>query len=254
MTYRQVVSRWLGRCRSAATDLLFPPICNFCGDDVAESDGGAILCPACVQRMRPQSGTFCQRCAMPCPDLPSPDGACPHCRKVKFAFSAVRTLGLYEGDLRQAVLWMKHHSYESLAMALTRRLAEMLRERPLPAAVDLVAPMPMHWLKRLGRGTNPAETLAAGLAAELQLPVFADLLCCRRLLEKQGTLPAGRRFQNVRNAFRVRGSFDIRGATILMVDDVLTTGASADALGKALRRAGAAEVFVVAAARGTGTP
>jgi ComF family protein len=254
MASRGAISGWLGRWRSAAADLLFPPTCNYCGDDVAESDGGAIVCRACVQRMRPQAEQICLKCGMPGPALPASDGACPRCRGMKFAFSAVRTLGLYEGDLRQAVLRMKHHHYESLALALARPLAGVLRERPLPGKVDLVAPVPMHWLKRLWRGANSAETLAAGVAAELQLPVFADLVRCRRLLEKQGTLPAGRRFQNVRNAFRVRPSFDIRGAAVLLVDDVLTTGASADAVGKALRRAGAAEVFVLAAARGTGLP
>ena len=238
--------------RDAAIDLLFPPVCNFCSDELARSDGGAILCAGCVGQLRPKLAAVCPRCASPCPEIPSADGECPSCRGAKYAFSAARTLGLYGGELRSAVLRMKHPEHEPLAMAIGRQLAEVLQASPFPAPVDLVAPVPMHWLKRLWRGANPAETLAGSLAGEAHLRNAADLVRCRRLLKKQGTLSTGERFQNVRNAYRVSRSFDIRGATVLVVDDVVTTGASADAVGKALRRAGAADVFVIAAARGTG--
>ena len=244
--------RLMRASRDAAIDLLFPPVCNFCGEAIERSDGGAILCLGCTGRLRPELDAVCPRCAAPCPKIPSADGECPSCRGAKYAFSAVRTLGLYAGDLRSAVLQMKHPEHEPLAMAIGRQLADVLLASPFPAPIDLVAPVPMHWLKRLWRGANPAETLAAALAREARLQVAADLVRCRRLLKKQATLLPGERFQNVRNAYRVSRSFDIRGATVLVVDDVVTTGASADAVGKALRRAGAADVFVIAAARGTG--
>jgi len=245
---------WIGGWRGAATDLLFPPVCNFCGDGLEASDGQPILCVPCVERMRPKSNFLCPRCATPCPEIPAPDGFCPHCRGMKFAFAAVRTVGLYEGDLRLAVLQSKHHQHESLAMALGRQLAEVVRAQPFPVPIALVAPVPMHWLKRLYRGTNPSETLATSLAAALRLPLASDLIRCRRIMKKQSTLRPGERFQNVRRAYAAHWNYNIRGAAILLVDDVITTGASADAISKAFRRAGAAEVYVAAVARGTGVP
>jgi ComF family protein len=245
---------FLWRWRAKAVDLLYPPTCNFCGEELPTSDGGPVLCRVCAERMKPPPGSYCRRCAMPCPELFVDRDYCPHCQRLKFGFSAVRTFGLYQRELREAVLRMKHAHEEPLAMSLGRELAALLKTSPLPTEIDLVAPVPMHWLKRIWHGTNAAETLATSLARELSLPLVADLMRCGRMLRKQGTLTARERRLNVRGAFAVSSALDIRGCTILLVDDVVTTGATADAIARPLRKAGAAEVFIVAAARGTGTP
>jgi ComF family protein len=189
---------------------------------------------------------------MPAPEAAVNDGKCVACRDKKFCFDAVRSLGLYEGDIRQAVLRMKHHEQENLAMALGRRVAILLAENPFSEPPELIAPIPMHWLPRLVRGTSAADTLARSLAAAVSLPVAGDLLYCRRLLKKQGMLLASERKSNVRGAFAASRRYDISGAKVLLVDDVITTGATCDAAAQSLLDAGAAAVYAVSVARGTG--
>ena len=169
-------------------------------------------------------------------------------------YDQARTLGPYDGALRQAVLKIKHAHYEPLAAGLGQQLAGRLTERPFTEPPELIVPVPMFWLQRLWRGTNAAETVALSLAGQLGLPIATDLLVCRRWLRKQSTLKTDERRRNVRHAFRVSWRFNIRGARILLVDDVLTTGATAHEAARALRQAGAAAVYVAAVARSTHEP
>jgi ComF family protein len=179
-------------------------------------------------------------------------GRCFDCRGRKLLFDAARSLGPYRGPLRDAVLKIKHYYHEPLAAALGMHLAMLVRERPFDQSPELVAPVPMHWLQRLWRRTNAAETLAQSLARSLRVPLAADLLVCRRMLRRQSSLRAAERRKNVRNAFRKSLAYNIREARILVVDDVMTTGATAHEVSRALRSAGASAVYVVALARGTG--
>lgn len=110
----------------------------------------------------------------------------------------------------------------------------------------------MHWLRRLWRGTNAPESIAGRLAKELRLPVAADLLICRRLLKNQSSLSTDERRRNVRHAYRASSRFNIQGARVLLVDDVITTGATMHEAARALRKAGASTVYAVAVARTTG--
>jgi ComF family protein len=178
-------------------------------------------------------------------------GNCGECRSRKYAFDESRALGIYQGPIRGAVLKIKHYQHEPLAIALGQRLAEVVRERPFPEAPELVVPVSMHWLTRLWQGANAAESLAVGAGRALRLPAAADLLVCRRWLKKQSSLLPSERRANVRNAWRVSRAYDIRGARILLVDDVMTTGATAHEAARALRKAGAAAVYVMVVARGT---
>ncbi|MFN0020481.1 MAG: ComF family protein [Pirellulaceae bacterium] len=244
--------RWLRRWTASTADLLFPPTCTFCNEPSPPREDGTLLCETCFIRLSHSQQSICPRCGMPAPAAAAYDGKCADCRDRKFAFSGVRSLGLYENDLRQAVLRMKHHEQEHLAMALGRRLATVMAEKPFPEQPDLVVPIPMHWLPRLLRGTSAAETLARSLAAAVSLPVAGDLLYCRRLLKKQGMLLATERQTNVRGAFAASRRYNISGAKILLVDDVITTGATCDSAGQVLLKAGAARVYAISVARGTG--
>ncbi len=189
---------------------------------------------------------------MPAPQAAETEGKCADCRDKKYAFSEVRSLGLYENDVRLAVLKMKHHPWEHLAMALGERLAALLAERSFPERPELVVPIPMHWLTRLFRGTSAAETLARSVAIAVRLPFAGDLLRCRRLMKKQSMLLGAERQANVKGAYAASRSYDISGARILLVDDVITTGATCDSAARVLLAAGAAAVYAVSVARGTG--
>jgi ComF family protein len=189
---------------------------------------------------------------MPSPAAAATEGKCADCRDKRFGFSAVRSLGLYENDVRLAVLKMKHHPWEHLAMALGQRMASLLAEHPFPEPPELIVPVPMYWLTRLFRGTSAAETLARSLATAVRLPFASDLLRCRKMLKKQSMLLGAERQANVKGAYAASRTYDISGARILLVDDVITTGATCDSAARVLLKAGAAEVYAVSVARGTG--
>lgn len=242
--------RWIWRWSSAAVDLVFPPTCAYCGEASPPREDGTLLCETCTSRLAHSQKNLCPRCGIPAPAAAESEGDCAGCRATKFGFSAVRSLGLYADDVRQAVLRMKHHAHEHLAMALGRRLAALLAERPFPEPPELIVPIPMHWLSRLIRGTSAAETLARSLAAAVALPVAGDLLHCRRLLKRQALLLPSERLLNVKGAYAASRSYDISGARILLVDDVITTGATCDSAARVLLKAGAAAVYAVSIARG----
>ena len=245
--------RWLKSWTSAAADLVFPPTCAYCEEPSPPREDGTLLCETCVIRLAHRQKHFCPRCGMPAPAAAEGDGKCAECRDRKLGFSAARSLGLYENDVRQAVLRMKHHAHEHLAMALGRRLAAVLAERPFPERPELVVPVPMHWLRRLVRGTSAAETLARSLAAAMSLPCAGDLLHCRKMfMKRQATLMGAERQLNVKGAYAASRRYDIAGARILLVDDVITTGATCDSAARVLLQAGAASVYAVSTARGTG--
>jgi ComF family protein len=188
---------------------------------------------------------------MICSESDRATGTCANCRGSKLLFSAARTIGPYETMLRQAVLKGKHSSFEPVAVALGQRLAEAIEQSPFDIHPEIVAPVPMHWLKRLWRGTNPAATIARSVARRLDLPVLEGALVCTRLLERQATLTPQQRRRNVRRAFRASRWAALAGKRILLVDDVMTTGATAHEGSRALIEAGAAVVYVATVARST---
>jgi ComF family protein len=231
--------------------LLFPAACTFCGDLVEGERSTFLLCNTCRQNLLPRTNSFCPKCALPYPELANPTGDCAACRESKPHFDAARTLGVYQLEVRQAVLRIKHSAFEPLAMQLGGLLAERLQSDYFSPPPDLVAPVPMHWLKRVWNRTSAAELLAQSLARELKLPCLADVVRCKRYTQKQSQLPASERWNNVREAFAIGWGFDLQGARVLLVDDVITTGATCSAVARELKRAGAAKVYAVAVARTT---
>lgn len=245
--------RALEHCRRAAANLLFPPSCPLCGSEQADRPTAGPFCDACSTELPQPPINVCRRCAMPCPEYQASAEGCVHCDPLKLRFDAAVTLGPYDGVLRQIVLKIKHAEFEALAHHVAALLVDRLKNRfGIDPPFDLVGCVPMHWLRRWWRGTSAAQCLAERVARELRLPFYPDLLRCRRLLRRQSTLTAAQRRLNVRRAYRMSLGFDLRDAHVLLVDDVLTTGATASECSRALRRAGAASITVAALARGTG--
>jgi ComF family protein len=241
--------RWFETALAPAIDLLFPPRCVACGSECEPVTQGPLFCPTCDAQLGICDLPTCERCALVCSEADLPRGNCGNCRCRKQLFAAARTIGPYQDALRQSVLNGKHAAYEPLAAALGQRLAETVERQPLPERPQLVVPVPMHWLKRIWRKTNPAATVALSLAGRLELPLAAGLLVCRRILRRQATLNPEERRRNVRGAFRASPWWNIMGKRILLVDDVMTTGATAHEASRALLQAGAAAVYVATVAR-----
>ena len=198
---------------SRALDLLFPPLCLSCRAPVG-SEGG--FCAACLARPP--------------------------------AFTCARAILVYDAESRGAILALKHADRLELVPGFARWLGRV--GAPLLDQADLIVPVPLHrsrlWLRRY----NQSAELARRLARDWNR-VYDPLALIRgRRTPSQGVMPSARaRRKNVLSAFRVPDPERIRGRRILLVDDVLTTGATAQACARALKRAGAADITVLTLAR-----
>jgi ComF family protein len=241
-----------GASRCALLELLYPPGCPLCG---VECRGAFGLCADCFHGIQQGADSLCPRCAMPTTagraESSSPRD-CPRCRCQSFYFSSAVAIGPYRGTLKDAILRIKREEGEALAGQLGVILAT-LRAVPLRACrPHLVVPLPSYWTRRLSRGITPAALLAEAVAKTINSPLAFDVLACRRPTKKQGTLSPAERRLNVRQAFRASRSYDLQDTCVLLVDDVMTTGATMNEAARVLRRAGASRVVAAVVARGTG--
>ncbi len=176
---------------------------------------------------------------------------CPECARSKFRFERLYHLGPYQGDLRQAVIRCKHPQHGYLAATLAELLWQQQGKQLAAFQPELVVPIPMHWWQRAQRGANAPEPIAARLAARLELPVYPTLRRARAT-QPQHHLGRAARQKNVRGSFRIRRGYHCHGARVLLVDDVVTTGATVNEAARVLLAAGAQAVAVAALARADG--
>ena len=227
--------------------LLFPDDCRVCGDPLHEFSRIPV-CSRCLAEPGPLVAEFyCATCRMPFVSrFPLDDsGRCALCRLGLRGFDAVYSYGSYEGTLRKLVHLYKYGGVRPLAT----RFGDLLsRTLPREERFDAIVPMPLHWRKRWQRGFNQAELLAQEIAGRWDAPVRNVVRRVRATAPQAGLTNAQRR-ANVQGVFRVKPRVRLDGLSVLLVDDVLTTGATASACARALKRAGAARVSLAAVAR-----
>ena len=234
-------------------NLALPPRCLRCDDDLSP-EAEISLCLKCTRAIAPELGPCCGRCGAVLPEgLPRAE-SCPACQDFSLKFDAVYPLGCYEGALRELVLKTKRLSAEALSLTVGRLLAQRLADKLATFRPDAVLPVPMHWAKRLYLGVNSPELLAACLGRKLGVPVVRTLVRCRYTGPQKDLLPR-ERFRNVRGAFRLRRSDRRRwqDSRLLLVDDILTTGATCSEAARLLKQSGAAAVAVAVVARADGS-
>ncbi|HEX4129995.1 MAG TPA: ComF family protein [Pirellulales bacterium] len=211
-----------------------------------------LLCHECRRELVPPAVARCGRCAARTGLPTSREVGCPLCTAYPLRFDRVLTIGSYDAALREAVLRMKHWRGESLTIAMAELLVECLETELRALAIDVVVPVPMHWWRRLRRTTNSADLLAEVVARHLGKPWHPRLVTRRRSTEPQHLLSPGQRRRNVRGAFRTSPRLNWRGASALLVDDILTTGSTCSEIARLLKHSGAAEVNVLVVARAQG--
>lgn len=251
---------WLG----AGLDLLLPRTCVFCHCDLQIAGDDLLLCPQCVREIEADTDGHCPRCAAIASPNPAgvsaasdatervPSNApqnCQACSGRRWNFDQVLALGQYRSTLRAAVLRLKAPRQEPLAAAAAGLLWKFRRDRLRTLGFDVVAPVPMHWTRRLVRGANGPEIVADLMAGKLRVAFEPRLVRCRRRTQPQRTLSRADRLANVRGAFAVAKGVQLDGARVLLVDDILTTGATCNEIARTLRKAGAAAVSVAVLAR-----
>lgn len=240
--------------------VILPTSCSLCGSELTDANT-VDICENCWAAMAPWHGPVCSACGLPLVVSAPPDAGpqlCPTCRKGEFSFNFARSYGLYGGALRAVILQLKFRPRERLG----KRLGELL----LPAWTALaeghdspiIVPVPLHPTRKRARGYNQADLLAEGLVREVRkksgtkvLQVEEGCLKRTRATAPQTGLSFAARRENVRGVFSATRPGLIRGRVVVLVDDVMTTGATLSACAAALKEAGAELVLGLTLARAT---
>lgn len=217
--------------------LVYPAVCARCQTLVA--DPAEEFCAPCADALTADPHFTCPRCTSTVGEHADVSAGCPRCRDERFHFDSAVRLGPYDGGLRDAILAMKHRPGEALAECVGRLWARHHAERFRALGVGVVIPVPLHWWRRFRRGYNQAESLASAIARQLGVEHRPGWLRRVRPTPCQTQLAQSARRSNVRGAFRASRSARLAGTTVLLVDDVLTTGSTASEAARALRQAGA---------------
>jgi ComF family protein len=257
------------------SEALFPGICCSCGQlfripvALPCALGGevpdpsfrelmrAYLCAACADQFHAVGSPLCPQCGQPFVSPHGPDHLCGQCSEHPFRFQSARAAGLYEGGLRSAIHQLKYYGRDHLAGPLGRLLWQSLLRYWDPRRFDRIVPVPLHPRRLRERGFNQAHLLVRRwplFAAKAGLQIPSNWIDARMLKRHKSTLPQtalnkAQRGTNLRHAFRVGENRSIRNERILLVDDVMTTGTTADTCAQTLLHDGAAEVCVLTLAR-----
>lgn len=239
---------WFYRAGSRLLALVYPQDCLICRRPLREAAPYPV-CDSCISAPEALSAEIvCAKCGSAFLNQRSIDsqGLCRLCASGVTAFAAAYSFGEYAGALRELIHLLKYRRIRPLAVPLGRMMARAL---PPQATHHAIVPMPLHWRRRFIRGFNQAELLAHVVAGRTGLPVLPALRR-RAHTRAQATLPSSaQRRANVRGVFAVPHPETISGMRLVLVDDVLTSGATVNSAATALLRSGAARVDVLTLAR-----
>jgi len=223
-------------------DLFFPPGCVFCAGRVGEGATALLICSQCLAQV-PAPETCCFKCAQP---LAAEQESCPQCSGLTFAFRGACTVHAYRGSVKIAIHNYKYNGRKEMARTLGGLMAQQIRRSGWPKT-EAIVPVPLHHSKMLERGYDQALLLAQVVAAELRLPL-KTVLQRKSATPSQTKLFARERWENVSQAFELAPGQALP-ARLLLVDDLLTTGATAHFATQTLLAGGAKEVYLAVVGR-----
>jgi ComF family protein len=246
-----VVRTWLAGAGDALVSVLLPGGCRIC-DRLLTRASRVPLCETCLASFEPLPPRICEICGAPLPRFDEPEGGrelCRVCRTTGYAFDCARSFAFYDRVLIRAILLLKFERIEPLGAWFAAKLADLARREGPQLEADLIVPVPLHKVREKERGYNQADLLAKPLAKLLKLPRQPVLLMRTRPRPEQQVLSLRERWESVRGAFATRRGSKVDNRRVLLVDDVMTTGATLDACARALREAGAKSVAGLTVAR-----
>ena len=237
-------ARVLGRIDRAIVDGVLPPRCLACGAIV---DLPQTLCAPCWRSITFFAQPWCVVCGLPFPHPEGKDAVCAECAREARSWDRARAVLRYDKNSRHLVLALKHGDRTHLAVAFGRWMHRVGGE--MLSGADLLVPVPLHWTRLFQRRYNQAALLAQAISSAGGPPVAVDWLIRRRRTPPQGRLGHAARSRNVRAAFAMRRGHGIAGKRVVLVDDVMTTGATLEECARVLRRAGARSIAALTLAR-----
>lgn len=243
MSLRHALAAWQAR----VLDLVYPRYCAGCGG--ATGDEHDYFCWNCKAELSFISLPYCAVCGNPVSGMVDAEYTCYPCSEKRPAFDQARSVARFRGRLRQLIHDFKYNQAVWLRRDLARLLVSGVSTFFDPAGLDLVAPVPLYPARQRQRSYNQSQLLAENLARHFRIPLKGNLLLRTRPTATQTHLTAEERATNVRGAFRVHDRDRPEGRSILLVDDVMTTGATVGECARVLKAAGAAQVLVITVAR-----
>lgn len=227
-------------------NFFFPPQCLKCFDPV---EFPFSLCARCWHKIDFISAPLCQCCGRPFDFEKSGGMLCAQCFQSSPVFTTARSVFIYNDESKDLILRFKHGDALNFARFFSPLMAATAKNRG--SLYDSVLAVPLHWRRLLTRQYNQAAVLARGVAQELNLPFYSNVLLRHRYTPFQGYKSRQDRKKNVRRAFCINPKLQnkIRGQRVLLIDDVLTSGATVSECALVLRKAGVQEVHVLTLAR-----
>jgi ComF family protein len=247
--------RWLEDFAGALTSVVFPAGCRLCDAPLFHARR-LPLCETCLASFQMILPPICSVCGQVLPVAPQSSEAaalCRDCTSGKYSFQAARSFGVYEGALAHAIVLLKYERLEPLGSYFAMQLLQLVRADAHLLPADVVVPVPLHRLKLKERGFNQVDLFALPLARRLRLPYRPVLLMRSRPRPEKHLLSQEERWEAVRGAFAIRQGGRVDNLRVLLLDDVMTTGATLDACASALREAGARSVLGLTIARAART-
>lgn len=222
--------------------LLFPDRCILCGEIVR----GSAVCEACTGKLTHCADVrVCKKCSRP---IPEGQLLCGNCLVAPHYFTACFAAAVYEKELRHSILKYKFYNHPEFSRGYARLIWERLLSFEVLPRFELIVCAPLSDIRLKERGYNQSELIAKELARLTGLPFCKNCVKKVRHTAAQSSLSYRMRLKNLTGAFRVEKPEDVRGKIVLLVDDVLTTGATADEISKQLLKSGAKKVYVATAA------
>lgn len=251
-TLRAAKAMWLPAVSACADtisrvlDVILPPRCLSCDATV---DRPHTLCAPCWRSMTFIAPPFCETCGIPFETDIGAGAICAACAASRPAFDRCRSAAVYDSASRSLILAFKRGDRTDMSIAFGRWMAHAGAD--ILTGADFLVPVPLHWSRLFARRYNQAQLLASEVSRVTGIPVSVDMLLRTRKTPSMAHKSASARANNIRGAIKVNSGQRsvIEGASLVIVDDVLTTAATVGACARALKRAGAKRVDVLAVAR-----
>ncbi len=235
---------------SGLKDIIYPKNCLICGKNPGKNSADELVCLNCWAAIKKNTPPFCAVCGRSLDNKSLTKNVCRACLKRPMHFDRAFAPCVYEGPIINLIHEFKYNNKDYLASTLSSLILAFIEDYDIPIkSVDLLVPVPLHPARLREREFNQALLLGKKIASAYNIPVSTDNLIRRKFTQNQAELESEARLINVLGSFTVRKPELFENKDILLVDDVLTTGATCSEAAKALKNAGSRKVFVLTLAR-----